>query len=93
MSLFFAVLYYYGFGLINTILNVYISPTIKNLKRNLSATGITWFISILLVNILILIFIIAFYYHKKRNSSGPSGPRGLPGEEGEQGNNCNMCNK
>lgn len=88
LSLLFAILYYFGFGLINTIINI--MPNINN--KNLSPIGITWFISIFLVNIIIIIFIISFYYYKKNNSPGPPGPQGINGETGDDGDICNICN-
>ena len=47
--------------------------------------GNIWFISLLIINIAIIIFIYLFYKHKISNIGlvGIDGPRGLPGEDGD----------
>jgi len=89
IAIFIALFYYFGSGFINTIYNA--SPSI-NVKINYSSIGFTWFISLLIVNVIILIFIIGFYYYKQNTSNGPTGPRGLPGIQGYSSPDCHVCN-
>lgn len=95
IALLFATLYFFGIGFIKTMIDMYIKPTVNTLTNSsaYSAYGFTWFISLFLINIIILIFIIGFYYYKKHYSLGPSGPRGFSGQQGFNSPNCEVCNK
>jgi hypothetical protein len=59
---------------------------------NKYAVGNKWFFSLLIVNIIIFIFIVMFYYVKKDTPgySGASGYNGLPGDNGDV---CKICVK
>lgn len=93
IAIFIAIIYFFGIGMISTIYNNYLIPSVKSLNIHYESSGFMWFISILLVNILILIFIIGYYHYKMKYSVGPAGPRGFTGENGMSGGNCEMCDK
>lgn len=95
IALLFASLYFFGLGFLKTMIDIYMKPTIDTLKgaSAYSSQGFTWFISLVLINIFILIFIIWFYYYKSKYSVGPPGPRGYEGTRGLNSPDCKVCNK
>jgi hypothetical protein len=95
IALLFAAAYFFGIGFIKTMIDMYMKPAINSLKGSsaYSASGFTWFISLVLINIIVLTFIIGFYYYKTKYSVGPPGPRGYTGEQGPNAPNCEVCDK
>jgi|SaaInlStandDraft_7_1057024.scaffolds.fasta_scaffold334873_2 hypothetical protein len=49
-----------------------------------------WLASLLLINVLLCIFIVSFYY-KKKYEPGATGYVGYEGKDGINGNNFNIC--
>ena len=92
IAILITIIYFYGIGFINTIINSNIKPGLLEIKTQFSSIGLYWFISILIVNLLILIFIVGYYYIKKNYSLGPTGPRGFEGEKGFDASDCKICN-
>ena len=75
------------------ILNTYISNAMKSSN---SIIGNIWFISLLIINISIVIFIYMFYYYKsmEKGDSGNEGNKGFDGQPGEPcsiKSNSNSC--
>jgi len=79
----------YFFQTIYIVLTAYSSNAIKS-KNTL--IGNIWFISLLIINITIIIFIIMFYYNKS-TQPGRSGLDGNKGYPGESGTPCSMKNE
>jgi hypothetical protein len=95
IALLFAAIYFFGIGFLKTMIDIYMKPAIDTLKgaSAYSAQGFTWFISLVLINIIVLIFIIGFYYYKTKYSVGPPGPRGFDGLQGPSSPDCKVCDK
>jgi len=68
---------------IYTIITAYTSKAL-NISKNMYI-GNVWFVSLLIINIVIIFFIYLFYKYKISDIGkvGVDGPQGLPGEEGE----------
>ena len=77
------------------ILAYFLSDTFISLfsfmnTTNKYAMGNKWFFSLLIVNLVILIFVISFYYIKK-DTPGYNGAMGYSGIAGDAGEECEIC--
>jgi hypothetical protein len=64
--------------------------TISSLTSNANNyiyTGNLWFVSLLIINLILITFILAFYYYKS-NLQGKQGPSGNKGFTGLDGSGC-----
>ena len=79
----FGIIAYFSF---DTFIGVSQFMTVSNKYL----AGQKWFISLLLVNLVIISFVIGYYYYKKDEIGykGIDGYDGLPGDPGE---NCQIC--
>ena len=74
-----------------TIFSVVSSYGSNATKSSQSFIGNIWFISLLVINITIVIFILVFYYYKS-NEKGKNGLDGNKGFKGQSGEPCYMKN-
>jgi hypothetical protein len=79
----FGIIAYFAF---DTFIGVSSFMTISNKYL----AGQKWFISLLLVNIVLLIFTIGYYYYKK-DDTGYKGADGYAGLSGDSGEGCQIC--
>jgi len=61
-----------------------IKSNVTNSTPNVKMGNI-WFVTLLIINICVVIFIYVFYYYKTLNIGkiGPTGDKGFPGKKGE----------
>jgi hypothetical protein len=75
------------------VIALYFWDSIKMIINNVAGTkmdnGIIWFITLTIINIVLLIFIYLFTY-LKINEPGPVGISGLNGFPGQKGNGCKI---
>lgn len=67
---------------------------LKYLATGKSTNAIIWFVSLLILNIIILVFILVFYYYKSNTpgKDGMAGDTGFPGYDGDGGIINMTCN-
>jgi hypothetical protein len=75
------------------VIALYFWDSIKMMINNVVATkmdnGMTWFITLVIINIVLLIFIYIFT-NQKINEPGPVGLGGLKGFPGQEGDGCKI---
>jgi hypothetical protein len=75
------------------VIALYFWDSIKMMINNVLATkmdnGMIWFITLVIINIVLLIFIYIFTY-LKTNEPGPVGVGGLKGFPGQEGDGCKI---
>ena len=75
------------------VIGLYFFESIKMMISNVVSTkmdtGFIWFITLVIINIVLLIFIYLFTY-LKTNESGPVGAGGLKGFPGQEGDGCKI---
>jgi len=81
---FFIVIFIFFWQTIYNVISAYAS---NSLKSSNSIIGNMWFISLLIINLSLIIFIYVFYYNKI-NTPGDSGNYGDKGFQGEIGKPC-----
>jgi len=94
---------YLIFGTIIVLTIVFFFDTIFSIiKSNVKATtnstsskteiGNMWFVSLIIINLVLIIFTCAFYYYKSQ-TNGEVGPPGDKGNKGYEGDYCVIKNK
>jgi len=75
------------------VIGLYFFESIKMMISNVVSTkmntGFIWFITLVIINIVLLIFIYLFTY-LKTNEPGPVGVGGLKGFPGQEGDGCKI---
>ena len=85
-TIFFSLIFYFGTAIKEAIL--YFS----NFNNKYLSIGNPWFFSLLIINIILLIFIYNFYKVKSgKKSIGLIGFQGYPGIKGQKGEPCIYC--
>lgn len=60
--------------------------------KNIISKGIIWFVTLLLINIILIIFTVIWSnYIKRKLRRGKRGPEGYPGRKGYEGNTDIKC--
>lgn len=80
----FAIVFYSWTTLKNIVTVTIFSNT------NITSQGFMWFASILLLNLVIFVGTIWFYYYI-RDRPGPVGKPGFPGQAGDNAPDCKIC--
>jgi glucan phosphoethanolaminetransferase (alkaline phosphatase superfamily) len=83
-AILFAIAYYFS----NIIRNIF-TTTVTD-SKTISRQGFIWFGSILMINLIVLVFIVWYYYYI-RDKPGAVGKQGFPGLPGNNAKDCKTC--